>query len=845
MSREQNRANLTDVVTKLKRFLPDYLTSQGVHHSDEKFTCFAHPGDSTPSMQFVSGSSKQAVICYGCDYKGDIFRSAHHFERMPIEGREWVTQTVSTLCRRFGVDMASLEVSDEDLRRIRLRQLCNHVHELLQEVGQTTLAQERGLSQETAREWGLLAVPDLPAFMEKLIKAGGYTEALLRDLGYGYKDRSGQWTSHLFGPRIMTVTLKSSGGYVVGFTGRNVDWKKGDSFPKYKDVKKNEVFDKTTILYGYDKALKSRPSFVYAFEGYLDVSLAHQSGVTNTVGTMGTHFSASQISLLQQASIHHLVLCFDRDPNDAGWKAMDRLIADTFQGYESLRVEIVELPDPFHDPDDFLKANGGEAFKALPRKTAFRWRMERRNASGTQIDSDFIQEMVQLIAMEPSPIFRSDMERELSDFCGRPLKEIKDSIKAILDRKEASFTTAVENLKIQTSQRLKNSHGSTALNEIRSSAAAADQLEKTYLEGETDTSAATIEIIDKMILADQSQRPAIVWKTGIAHYDEIYDGIPKQDIMIGLLGNPSAGKSSLCTYLGKQLVQGNPDMALLFHTTDDPKPQVIRKIVAALSGVQEVKIRRGTLSKDEKDRVAASATVVKEWIGEHRVEIRDASDGYEVIYAERWIKQFRDRHPDRPVLYILDNLYKTDMDYGDNPRGKVESNANRIQLLCQIEHITALCTLEPRKTGDRPRLKLEDIKETKKVRQNVHIGWILHNGAPSDGSASEFITSERTWKGQRGERPMVELQVAKHKDMPSGSIFFEFEYDDYTFRAKEFTNQMEMMRKVSESSQSQEKGGGYGDRWKGGESTGRLRPGYFKEAPEGEEINDDHAVGGG
>lgn len=811
-----------DVVQQLKRFLPDYLEehwfSKGHRpaNEDSKFRCFAHD-DSTPSMQFVKGSGRQSVICFGCGYRGDLIKVAHHFESLPIDGREFVHKTLLTLSRRYGVEIGAFEVSSEDVRRYRLRQLAFHVGELMAELGVPEKAKERGFSEETIRSWGTLSIPDAKLFYERLKKAGAYEDAFLEDLGY-FKIHKGEVQSLVFGPNIITIPLRSPNGHVVSFTGRNLDWKKGAHFPKYRDIRNSEVYQKGTVLFGFDRAMKKKPSFLYVFEGYFDVILAHQIGIENAVACCGTELTPSQIALMKEAGIHHVVLCFDRDPNDAGWDAMDRFIEKTFQGIETLRVEILELPEGHHDPDDFLKEHGKEKFEALTRKTAFRWRMERKIGSGVPIDSEFTQSMVNLIVMEPSPIFRSDMEKELAEFSGRTPSEIKEAVQTILDRKNSAFIDATEALKGRVLYSLKNAHGESLLSQLRVAATEADQVEKAYLAAEVDTLEPTIELVDRISMTDGTVRPAFVFKTGIPPFDEIYDGIPREGVMIGLLGQPSSGKSSYVDWLTPRMINYNPDLAILLHTTDDAKAMVIRKLVSTVSQVKEHKIRRGTLAPEEKVRVREAATIIKQWLSEHRLEIRDASDGFEVSYAERWIKQFRDKHPEKGVIYILDNFYKTWIDAGDQARLKVEAQSNRLQLLTQQEKLTVIKTVEPRKSFS-PRLTLDDIKETKKIEMNCHMIWILHNGIPRNGR-SPFITKNRTWKGPQGERPMVELQVAKVKDYPKGSVFFEFDYDTYSFRGTEYMSELDLIRlaEVSGHYEEGEKGGYQGGRGGGGGS---------------------------
>jgi DNA primase len=93
-------------------------------------------------------------------------------------------------------------------------------------------------------------------------------------------------------------------------------------------------------------------------EGYLDVARALENGVEEVVATCGTALTAAHARLLRRFS-DTVFVNFDQDAagQNAARKSLDLLLE------EGLKVRVVELPAG-DDPDTFLKAQGGEAYRA-------------------------------------------------------------------------------------------------------------------------------------------------------------------------------------------------------------------------------------------------------------------------------------------------------------------------------------------------------------------------------------------------------------------------------------------------------------------------------------------------
>jgi DNA primase len=83
------------------------------------------------------------------------------------------------------------------------------------------------------------------------------------------------------------------------------------------------------------------------------------AGVQNVVAPQGTAFTADHARILRRY-VEEVVLCFDSD--EAGQNAAVRSLDNLLASGLAVRVAIVPAP---HDPDSFIKASGGPAFKQL------------------------------------------------------------------------------------------------------------------------------------------------------------------------------------------------------------------------------------------------------------------------------------------------------------------------------------------------------------------------------------------------------------------------------------------------------------------------------------------------
>lgn len=132
--------------------------------------------------------------------------------------------------------------------------------------------------------------------------------------------------------------------------------------PKYLNSSETPLFHKGRHLFNLNAAIQAQATPLVLVEGYMDVVSLVGHGFPQAIASLGTALTEDQITLLWKYD-DHPILCFDGD--SAGLKASARAV---FRALPLLRpgksLFFCYLPDGL-DPDDFIKAQGAEAFRGL------------------------------------------------------------------------------------------------------------------------------------------------------------------------------------------------------------------------------------------------------------------------------------------------------------------------------------------------------------------------------------------------------------------------------------------------------------------------------------------------
>lgn len=368
--------DLKDTI-KEKIDLLDFLTTKGITWQNQgsipKALCIFHE-EKTPS--FTLSKDRKRYKCYGCNESGDVFDYLMSAEKLTF------VEALRQLSAYLSLDYDDNTFSDQLEKRKKANIISSEVIEvnslaqnyfskqIFDESSENSknvryYLEQRGITTESIKQNFIGYCPDgnmgsLMNFFQsnKVNKRGVLNSNLL------LKTDDNDWID-FFRNRV-TVAILDENSNIVGFSGRSLH---ENSKSKYINSRDSEVFNKSNILYGLDRAsenikLKSQAVVV---EGYFDCISGYDKGYQNLVAAMGTQISAENFEKLKKlvtydSSSGEIIFCFDND--SAGKKAaidtIDKLKENISSGSKNsekkIRIKIC-FPTSGKDPDEIFRTN--------------------------------------------------------------------------------------------------------------------------------------------------------------------------------------------------------------------------------------------------------------------------------------------------------------------------------------------------------------------------------------------------------------------------------------------------------------------------------------------------------
>jgi len=313
------------IIDYVEKFYPNMIRFVEKSSNCCKAYCIWHQDTDSPSLAFFANGSYK---CFGCGEHGDIIALVMKLENVGfLEACKIIGDNVGyevILTPPNPYHEAYKDTMDNHSRRYWYNFQMN-------DYAKEYMMVNRGLTKETLN----------------LFRIG------LTDTNeYLYRKDIGNISSRISFP-ILENKIHNPKCIAMGY--RTLK----DEKPKYindcnQEGKPNQdpnvagVFTKGNVLYGYPMACQSIRKNNYAIltEGYVDVLSMHQAGLTNTVSTMGTAVTETQVLLLKNLT-KNIILILDSDK--AGINAMLKVLPLLFK--HGLNVKICTL-DKGMDPAD-------------------------------------------------------------------------------------------------------------------------------------------------------------------------------------------------------------------------------------------------------------------------------------------------------------------------------------------------------------------------------------------------------------------------------------------------------------------------------------------------------------
>lgn len=392
--------------------------------------------EKTPS--FHVSEEKGIFKCFGCGAGGDIFRFC-----MMITGVSY-PEAIRDVARRYGISVPQRPLSPRQKEETEQKQSLYAINEeasqyfrqqLQGTVGEAPrrYLSERAISPSCIEMFSLGYAPHHWEGLLTYLKAKGYSPELALKAGLirtGQKD--GGYYDY-FRDRVM-FPIADVRGKVIGFGGRILQ----SGEPKYLNSPESPIYSKGSSLYGLFQARQAiqKEDHIIMVEGYFDLLALFSHGIHNVVASLGTAITQTQLQLLRRYS-RSMVVVFDGD--EAGVKAMARALPLFLS--EGMDARVVVLAED-KDPDDFVRGEGADAFRALTAQALpvmdfyLQWLMQRIDTQTVEGKRHVLDQMVPHLSAISDPITRGLYIERVAQRLGMRSEQIATLLQNIQGKKD-------------------------------------------------------------------------------------------------------------------------------------------------------------------------------------------------------------------------------------------------------------------------------------------------------------------------------------------------------------------------------------------------------------------------
>ncbi|MCC7197437.1 DNA primase [Candidatus Peregrinibacteria bacterium] len=383
------------------------------------------------SPSFVVSPERGIAYCFGCNKGGDVFKFIQEIEGIDFgDALKLLAEKTGVKLENYAHEKPVAKDQKEMMFEIHEIAAAEYEKQLWTTVDGEKVLQYlrgRGLLDENIKKFRVGFAPDKYDFLYPGLLEKGYNKKLLVASGMALtQDTTVEKIYDRFRGRLMFPILDSF-GRVVAFGGRAL---KREQEPKYLNSPETPIYHKSKILYGFFQAknfIKNAKEAMLV-EGYMDLIMSHQAGVSIAVATSGTALTPKHLRILKPF-IEKLSLCFDMDL--AGQEAAKRAYALAQE--IDVTVNVVTLPEG-KDPADYAKAHGEELRKvveggAIYTDYFYAKLLRDYGTTGIQAKKKILLEFLPFFAGLPSSVEKDEYVRRLATDLDLKESQIYDEIK--------------------------------------------------------------------------------------------------------------------------------------------------------------------------------------------------------------------------------------------------------------------------------------------------------------------------------------------------------------------------------------------------------------------------------
>ena len=821
---------------KLRYFLPNYLQEHGLDvRNGHKIKCLnPEHNDRTPSMSmFETEDGYPLIRCHGCGTTMDIFNVAHILEDRPIMGPGFVNDTVSYLANKYGVEIAYKSLSEDEIYELNMYQAYQAVAKFL--VKQTDFnelqiaeMEKRRITPEFAAKYGIGICNSVDRLREHLVHLG-FSNNFVDEVDLG--------NHNIFSPNNLIYTIYDDYSRPVAFMGRNLIYDgqvdestgkfiNGPKFIGSKSTLRKNIYKKNERLYLLNVAKKTNKP-IYIVEGNSDAISLHINGITNAVAICGLGLSDMHMDTLRRNGCYDIYICLDNDA--AGVAKAKKILDEVLKSIHDIRVKFVFLPElkdaegnPVKcDPDEFIRANGIDAFLSLEKIEPFAWRLEQFEED-QDADNEYVASMmIPIIISEPSSLRREKMIQHLSLYTGFSDKSIRDEIQKI----ENAESNRVKQAKESVLKRLSDSLSQGKMDPemlLNDALSNLHEINKAANASVLDTSTR----INNMLAIkdyeedDSSSSPVFIGDDMQAFTASIDGDLSGKVIYIG--GASNVGKTAKLVNLMWRMAMFNDQICIPFLSIDDSAKEILPRLAcfdaayhAYSEGKMDVlnvlninKFAKPGLYKDsiQYDLIMdARERFFKKLLDfgrEDKFMLFDSTDGRSLSFVESLFRHYRDKYPSRKIVLFLDNFHLLQLDSDIDGREKYKAISHELKALCVKYEATVISTVEYTKMPPEQKPNNNNIAESVSLVYDSNLIW--HGFNELHGLREKALAYFHDDYGNK--YPLIEFAAGKNKISGfKGNAYYRF-YPEKSLYVEVSETYFESMKEANKNASKLEEG---------------------------------------
>lgn len=390
--------------------------------------------DHSPSMSIAS--DKQIYKCFVCGAGGNVFTFVQNYEKISF------IEAVYKVADYAGVHIEHsliLPQKHVDPHIAALHKACKETIEFTNYQLDTLDAKnvkeylfKRNITEDIIRKFNIGYNPKNDA-LYRFLKAKKIKEDDM--LGAGLVRMTSMGIKDVFSNRIM-IPIHDAEGNPVGFSARRIQ---ENDEAKYINTNETDIYVKGNLIFNYHRAKQEarKAKKVFLVEGAMDVLAFEKVGLANSIATLGTAITSTQLHLLKLLHVP-VVVCYDGDT--AGKNATYKFGKLAIK--EHIPFEIVDNRYGL-DPDEIIDGYGKDALTKMSSNTIswidflFEYLLGKYNLNNYSQKKEYAMEIAEEID-QLSDTFEKESYfirlRGLTDFDMQP-KQITDKKNIKKERK--------------------------------------------------------------------------------------------------------------------------------------------------------------------------------------------------------------------------------------------------------------------------------------------------------------------------------------------------------------------------------------------------------------------------